>query len=359
MAEKVDMDSFQEEENLDFLIDDESGADPEPPAEGDDNINDQSDDNVNSGEGGDDNKSTPSDVTSTDNNSQPSAEHLTLFASALAEEGVLSLDEDDKIESFDDLAKVVEKTIRQNELAGLTPTQREYLKAIENGITHNEFVQTQQKIADVSNIKEETVKENEDLQKQLIAEDFISKGYSKEKAEKLAQRSFDLGENEADALEALKAKQESVLKEKEALEKQRAEDLKNQEKQVKETLEKVKKQVFDEKSEVIPGFKFNKKVAEEVYKSMTQPIDYAENGQPISRSQKLRMDNPIDFEHKLNYLLVMTKDFTDFSAFDNTNKTKKSKQFLDKLTDSSSSGGAGGFVNLGDTDDLDWIANNL
>lgn len=360
MAEEIEMDSLFDDESLDFLTDtggDEPPQDPPNDGEGDDNDNKLEPSSTGSSD--DDNgNGTPSD------NIEPGditgAENLTLFASALADEGVLTLDKDTEIKSFDDIAKLVEKTIRENELSGLNETQKEYLKALENGFTVEEFKQQKTTQVNLDSIKEETVKESEDLQRQLITDDFLAKGYSQEKAEKLAKRSFDLGENEADALDALESKRKLAAEAVKLAEQKKADDAKQQQKTYEETVKKVKEIVFNEESEVIPGIKFNKKVADEVYDSIMKPAEVLEDGTQLSRAASVRMKDPYGFETKLNTLLVLTKDFTDFSVFETNGKSDKAKEFVDKLKTQSSSKGAGGFPNLGDNlDDLDWIAENL
>lgn len=287
-------------------------------------------------------------------------ENLSLFASALAEEGVISLPEGKDVKSYNDLVAAIQEEIKKNEFAGLNEKQKDYLNALSKGVSHDEYLKLSSKIEAVENITAESLKENEDLQKQLLVEDYISRGYSKEKAENLSQRSIDLNTLYEDSLESLNNKKESVKKEKEQTEKQRLADIENQKKQIVEIQEKIKKTVFDETAEVIPGIKFNKKVANEVYDALTKPAGYDENQQPITRAQKVRSEDPIKFEHTLNTLLVLTKNFTDFGAFKTENNSKKAKEFVDKLT-TSSSAQARGFTNYDSNaeDDLEWIKNTL
>lgn len=373
MSDELNMDSF-DEETLDFLESTGSGEDGQndPPPGDDDNTGGNDDNNDNqggddgNGDSSDDNNGngTPSDdITSGNSNdgNNQDAKRLTLFASALAEEGVLDLEEGAEIKTFDDIANAVQATIRKNELAGLSDLQREYLKSLENGISTEEFNTSKQKITRLESITEDAVKENEDVQRQLITEGYIAKGYSEDKAKKFAQRSFDLGENEADALETLTEQKQAAIDAEKAREDARKQQIEDSEKSRKESLEKIKEIVFDEKSEVIPGFTYNKKVAEEVHRSMTTPAGEI-NGRPVSRAALLRSKNPIDYEHKLNYLLTLTKDFTDFTAFETKQKSSKAKDFVDQLTSQSSSGGGSagdGFVNLGDSEDWDWIEKSL
>jgi hypothetical protein len=45
---------------------------------------------------------------------------------------------------------------------------------------------------------------------------------------------------------------------------------------------------------------------------------------------KARMENPVDFETKLNYLFYVTKGFTDFSKIQKSQK-RKAVESLDKV----------------------------
>lgn len=301
---------------------------------------------------------TPSDNIKPDKSQN---ENLSLFASALAEEGVISLPEGADIKSYEDLVKVIQDEIKNNEFSGLNDKQKDYLDALSKGISHDEYTNMSSKMESVESITEDKLKENEDLQKQLLVEDYVSRGYSKEKAETLSQRSVDLNTLYEDSLESLNNKKENLKLEKQKLEKAKVADIENQKTQYLEIQEKIKKAVFDEKSEIIPGIKYSKKVADEVFNALTKPAGVDENQQPITRAQKIRSNDPLKFEHTLNTLLVLTKDFTDFNVFKTEGNTRKAKEFLDKLKPSSSSQ-ANGYQNLSDDsleDDLDWIQNTL
>jgi hypothetical protein len=257
---------------------------------------------------------------------------LSFFASALAEEGVLtSLDKDTKIESFDDLKEVVLKTIKDNEFAGLNERQKNYLKTLELGLPEDEFIKSEKQFEDLSKITKETLEDREDLRKQLITEDFLSKGFNKEKAEKLAQMSIDSGTDVEDAMDALEAKRSTIKKQQEQQVAQRKAEIESAKKQQSELNNKIKSIVFDEKKEIIPGFKYNSKVAEKTYDLLTKPVDMTEDGRPLSAIAKARSENPIDFEIKLHTLFALTDGFKDFSSFYKTTKSKATQEFINKL----------------------------
>lgn len=260
------------------------------------------------------------------------SDKLFSFASVLKEEGVLtSLTNDDKIESTEDLIEVIRKQIRENEFAGLNENQKKYLKILENGLPEEDFFKAEKQVTDLSKITKEKLEEDGDLRRQLIVDDFISKGLSKEKAEKFADISIDSGEDLDYALEALETKKNRIKEQEENKIKQRELQIENLKKQQKETFEKIKKSVFDESKEIIPGIKFNKTVANKVFENMTKPAGYTEDGRPMNALAKARMDNPEEFDQKLNTLFVLTKGFTDFTKFKNNSKTSAVKEFEDKL----------------------------
>jgi hypothetical protein len=278
---------------------------------------------------------TPSDNTDDDSS------QFSLFASVLAEEGVLTdfnLDENkNKIKSANDLADLIKSEIRKNELAGLNEDQKEFLKSLEDGYSVDEFKNEKRNILEVEKLNEDSLYEDEDLQKQLIVDDLLSKGYSKEKAEKLTQRSFDIGENLDDAKDALISKKEKVKAEIDLQKQQRAEFAKKQEKEFKERQEKVKETVFNEKEFPFKEVKFNKQVADKVYSNLTKPVEFTKDGQPVSALQKQRMEDPVNFDYKMNLLFVLTDGFNDLSKLKNDSKSKAAEEFAKKIKNTSSS----------------------
>jgi hypothetical protein len=265
-----------------------------------------------------------------DSNDDSKPDPYSSFAKALAEEGVLpSLDlKTTKITSADDLIEAVRKEIEISKYANLNDKQKAYLKALENGIPEQEFTQVQSGIDMLEKISAEEVKENGELRKQLILSDFLAKGIPQEKALKLTERSIAIGEDEADALDALeslKAVQKQELEK--TIAAKEAERLAKQEEE-KQQLLKFKQTIMDTK-EIIPGVKINNKVAEKVFEQAVKPVHQLPDGRMVNAVVKARLDNPIDFETKLNYLFYYTKGFTDFSKIATSQKTKATQELDD------------------------------
>lgn len=262
------------------------------------------------------------------------SDKLFSFASALAEEGVLtSFNDETKVESVEDLADLIKGQIKENELAGLNDKQKKYLEALEVGIPEEDFFRSESELEQLNNITKETLEENEELRKALLVDDFKSKGYSDEKATKLAQRSFDVGEDLEDAIEAKEARVSRIKKQEEDTINQRKSQIEEFKKSQAKQSEELKKSVFDESKEIINGIKFNKIVAQKTYDSMTKPVDFTEDGRPINKIMKDRLENPVEFEHRLHYVYNLTDGFKDFSKLNKVAKTKAVKDFESKLND--------------------------
>jgi hypothetical protein len=254
------------------------------------------------------------------------------FASTLVEEGVLpSLElKDNPIETTEDLVQAIRREIKANEFGDLTPLQKEAVEAFRNGIDVEKFVKNKERQTTLDTLTKDDIEDDLELRKQLIKEDFLSKGFSEDKSNKLVQRSIDLGEDLEDALDALEAQKKlsKLTLQKEIEQNRIAKEL--AEKQYTEELEKLKTTVYNETNEVIPGIKFNKNIADQVYESMTKVVEEV-GGQPINKIMKDRMKDPIGFEYKLHYLYTITKGFTDFSKLSTTAKTNAAKSFEEKL----------------------------
>lgn len=261
-----------------------------------------------------------------DGKSQPSL--YSSLAKVLAEEGVLpSLSDEDPIQSVDDLVNAVRKEIKQNEFADLTEEQKSFLQAIRSGVPFEEVKQQQSAYQNLQTITREEIEGNDALRKSLLVADFKTKGYSDEKAQKLAQRSIDIGEDVEDAVEALEGLK---LEQKKLIDqqiKQAEADKQAKQQKYNEDLKKFK-QTLDSTTEIIPGVKITPQVAQKVFEQATKPVPL-KDGRYVNEMAKARLENPIEFEAKLNYLFYITKGFSDFSKIAKSQKTKAVKELDD------------------------------
>ena len=254
------------------------------------------------------------------------------FASTLVEEGALpSLDlENANIESTEDLVEAMKAEIKAKEFSDLTELQREALVAMRNGIPAESFIKNKRAVSELTSLSDNDLEQDLEIRKALIKKDFLSKGYSSERADKFTQRSIDLGEDLEDAKEALHSQKRLLKSELDSQLEQNKIKQKEQEAQYQKQLDSLRETVYNEESEIIPGMKFNKRIADQVYSSMTEVVDEVD-GQKINKIMKARMEDPVGFEHKLHYLFNITKGFKDFSKLTKTAKTAAVKSFEEKL----------------------------
>lgn len=283
----------------------------------------------------------PLDDTSQGGKNPTLGEQLFSFASALRERGALSpsvFNDESKVESFDDIVELINKQSRENELLGMNDLQKKYLKALGTGIDAEEFIQNEKAAYEISKITKEDLENNAELREKFVYEDYLKRGFNEARAKTLTQRSIDSGADLEDAEVALAARQQEAqqlndqrIQEEEA----RIEQAKQSQAQYRDAM---KKRVFDEK-EIIPGVANNKNIAQKVYDAMTKPVEFTEDGRPLNKLMKARMEDPVAFEHKLYYLFEYTDGFKNFDNLKKSAKTDAVKDFESKLKFNTYNGG--------------------
>lgn len=260
-----------------------------------------------------------------------SADTLTSLATALKEAGVFSSleDEDLTIESTDDLFKAIEKQIKTNEYSFLNEDQKEYLKALENGVPLEKYSETKSNVAQYENLKDEVIETNPSLAYELIRRKYIIDGASPEKADKFAKLSLKEENAVEDAKEAKSALIEyeknlikSEIEQREAERKAKVEEETNK-------ISQLKSKVL-ESNDLIPGITLNTNTRDKVFQSLTSPSAKDKEGNPLNEVMD-KYSNDDDYKLKLHALHVVTKGFTDFSKIEKTSKSKAVKEFEEKL----------------------------
>lgn len=133
------------------------------------------------------------------------------IAKALKEEGIFPDLEDDvanKIQSPEDFAEAIENQIQ----ARLDERQRRIDKALNVGIEPDEVKRYENTLNYLNSLQDNMIADESDkgekLRQQLIYQDFINRGYSKERAQREVQKSFNSGTDLEDAREALASNKE-------------------------------------------------------------------------------------------------------------------------------------------------------
>lgn len=261
------------------------------------------------------------------------------LAEFLKEQGFFS-DLELEIKNENDLAEAFKQEIKKNEYADLNESQIEYLEALRNGIP-DQVIQGHQKTQQVFENITDDLLEDEEVRKQVIIEDRIASGWSRERAEKDYKRIYDNG----DSLDEAKLSRDNLkVLEQQEFEKAVQQEKQNKveaEKQAKKQLEDLKTSVFKEDN-LFGTFKVNEGLKQKVHDSMTKVVDYTPDGLPLNKLMKHRLDNPIEFEKNLYYIYELTDGFRNIdklTAKATTSAAKKLSDAVQKSTYIRSSGG--------------------
>ena len=240
------------------------------------------------------------------------------IANAMAEDGIFpNLDEEtlSKVVDAETLSDAIEAEIKARYDEG----QQRILDALKNGVEPSEIRNYENTLNYISSIKDTDILEEsekgENLRSRLIYQDFINKGMSPEKAQKLTQRSIDAGTDVEDAKEALQSNKEyfqnaynKLLKDAEAkAESDKAERKKQQ--------EKLKDSILKDKT-LMGDMEVSQDIRKKVYDNITKPIYRdSETGDYLTAIQRYEIEHKADFLKYAGLFYTLTDGFKDFKSF--------------------------------------------
>lgn len=264
----------------------------------------------------------------------PKTNFYSSIASALKEEGILSaLDEEtlSKIQTPEDFAEAMENELK----AKLDERQKRIDEALQVGVEPDEVRKYEGTINYLNTITEDAISDEsangEKLRKQLIFQDFLNRGFSKERAQRETQKSFNSGSDVEDAKEALASNKEYFQQEYENLIAEARAEEEAEKARTKKEAEELKKSILDEK-EIFKGLELDKTTREKVYNSISKPVyKDPETGQYLTAIQKYERDNRQDFLKKIGLLFTMTDGFTNLDKLVKPTATKQVKKRLREL----------------------------
>jgi hypothetical protein len=256
--------------------------------------------------------------TDSDDAENSSSSPLIPYAKYLKEEGVLP---NFDLEKFDGSIESLREGMFNEILSGveqykasLPEPVRRVLDNYEDGVPLETMLQIDRERARYISYKDIDL-ESEDVQRELVR-DYLARTtkFSKEKIEREITRLGDLQELEDEArtvlpeLIALQDEIEASVRE-QAKEQQRV-----MEEQRLQELESLRTTI-EGTSEIVPGIKLSDTLRQKIYKNLTTPVAYAENGQPLNRLGLYRSKNPVQTEIVLNYIFEATNEFRDWGVF--------------------------------------------
>lgn len=256
------------------------------------------------------------------------------IANALVEDGIfqdLESKSINDIKSSDDFAEYISEQVRLQ----LDERQRRIDEALGYGVELSEIQKYESYLRTLDSITEDALEaettDGENLRKNIIYQDYINRGFSKERAVREVERSINSGSDIEDAKEALQSNIEyynSVYSELIEDSKLKAEkDLKEQEQQT----EAFRESILNEK-EAFGEIPLDKTTRQKVYDSIMKPIyTDPDTGERLSAIQKHERTNRTDFLKNLGLVYVLTDGFKKLDGLVGGKVKKEVKKGLKEL----------------------------
>ena len=256
------------------------------------------------------------------------------IAKALKEEGIFpDLDDEglSKVKDPEDFRDLIDQQIK----AGLDERQKRIDEALNAGVEPTEIRKYENTMSFLDSIKEENISDEGDkgekLRKDLIYQDFINRGYSKERAAREVQKSFNAGTDIDDAKEALKSNIDFFRDKYDELVNDAKSEAEQEEKERKEQAEKLKSSILNDK-DVFGDLSVDKSTRQRIYDNIAKPVyKDPETGEYFTAIQKYEMENRTDFLKNIGLLFTLTDGFKNLDGLVKGKVKKEVKKGLREL----------------------------
>ena len=275
------------------------------------------------------------DTTSTkEPGSSPNNNFYSSIAKALKEEGVFpDLDDEtvDSIKEPEDFVKAIESEIA----ARFDERQKRIDEALNAGVDSDRVRQFENTIAYLDSITEEALsaesEDGEGLRKQLIYQDLLNKGYSKEDAQDELNDIFESGTDLKKAKRALNSNKEFFRSKYQELVDDAKEDAAQEEKERKQQAAALKKSILEDKL-VFGELELDKATKQKAFDAISKPIyKDKETGELYTALQKYEKENKTEFMKNLGIIFTLTDGFKNLEALTKGKVKKELKKGIREL----------------------------
>lgn len=249
------------------------------------------------------------------------------YARHMAAKGLLDLEDDDKIESEEDLEALQARTIKngiESYKQSIPEDGQKFLEFLENGGNPADFHKYYYSDASFAEYK----LDSEENQRYIVEEALKLEGYTDEEIEDEINDAIDLGKLEKKAATHLKKLQKIEAQNKERLIEAQKEYAKQQEELRKQEWENFKNGLFSK--EQIAGFKMTPKMKQEIWDYMSKPVNKKTG---LTQYQIDSKENE-DARYMFAYLLKNKWDIKSLEKQVETKTVSKLKSKLSNYTDS-------------------------
>ena len=264
----------------------------------------------------------------------PNNNFYSSIAKALKEDGVFpDLDDAtaDSIKEAEDFAELIEQQVK----AQFDERQRRIDEALKADVEPSIIRQYENTLGYLNSITEDAIKaetnEGEALRKQLIYQDLINRGYSKEEATEELDEIFANGSDTKKALRALTSNKDFFDKGyKQVLEEAKAEAKKEEDERKKQSAELKKSILEDDKA--FKDISLDKNTRQKVYDSISKPVfKDPTTGELLTALQKYERDHKTDFLKNVGLIFTLTDGFKNLDGLVQPKVRKEVKKSLREL----------------------------
>lgn len=326
--EELDLSNILSPEEMDNLFDEEGSKTQETPPEPteDDKKNKETtevqvdaedlfeSESVGSGK---EDKQGKEDTSPDGTGTSPKTNFYSSIASALKEDGIFQNLDNDKAKEIKD-AESFAQAIRDEVSAQFDERQRRIDEALNAGIEPSEVQKYERTLNYLDSIKDENIsdesEQGEQLRRQLIYNDFINRGYSKERAQREVKKSFDAGTDIEDAKESLKSNKEFFKSSYDSIVEEAKKEEEKEIEERKKDAETLKKNILEEEK-VFGELQIDKATRQKVFDNVSKPVyKDPETGELFTALQKYEMDNRLDFLKNVGLIYTLTDGFKNLDG---------------------------------------------
>ena len=239
------------------------------------------------------------------------------IAKAFAEEGIFpDLDDDaiERVNSPEDFRELIEQRIKSE----LDERQKRIDEALNYGVEPSVIKQYENTIAYLDSIDARKIsdegEQGETLRRNLIMQDLMNRGYSRERAVKAAEKSFRNGDDIEDAKEALAGNREYFKSQYDKLVKDAKQEQDAQAKAQKEQAEQLKNSILSDKK-FFGELEVDKATRKKIFENIAKPTYRdEETGTYLTPIQKYELENKTEFMKYLGLIFTLTDGFKNLDT---------------------------------------------
>ena len=234
------------------------------------------------------------------------------------------------VKTPEDFQKIIEEQIN----ARFTEKEKRINEALNNKVEPSVVQQYESTIDYLNNINDDSLsaedEEGENLRRQLIYNDYLNRGFSKTRAEKMVNDAIENGTDIDDAKDALQGVKDFYNnKYKEILDSAKENEKKLAEERTKQS-ENLKKSIMEDKN-LYGDVDIDKATRAKIYDFITKPVYKDSNGNYMTALQKYQSENTIEAMKNFAICYTLTNGFKDWSKLGSKQAKKEVKKGLANL----------------------------